>query len=228
MCRRAHITPFPFTIPTTCTDTTSRPHRAWRPARRNLRVAYCAPPPPLERLPNVSTCPTAAWTVCTWSATPPAANRGLAAVMAASMAPLHRCPCTWFEAIENKPKTDQNTKQEQLLQFFCSALLGFQSFIIQNVWHIGVSSLPLWHWWHQLFSVDLLHTCLINRQTKMELKCYLPSKRMDIQAKNDPSNLLLLLTCRSQQCANWSKSTEVWFLENGFWWGFIFGAIMAP
>lgn len=64
-CSRAHTMLFPFTIPTTCTDTTSRHHRAWLPAQRSLRVVYCALPPLLEHLLNANTCPTAAWTVCT-------------------------------------------------------------------------------------------------------------------------------------------------------------------
>lgn len=64
-CSRAHTTPFPSTIPTTCTDTTFRHHRAWLPAQRSLRVAYCALPHLPECLPNANTCPTAAWTVCT-------------------------------------------------------------------------------------------------------------------------------------------------------------------
>lgn len=94
-CSRAPTTLSPSTTLTICTDITSPLLLAWPPAPRNPRVVCSAPPLLQGHSPSASTCPTEAWTPCTWSATPPVASKAAALVTDVSMAPRLRCPCTW-------------------------------------------------------------------------------------------------------------------------------------
>ncbi len=194
MCSRAHITPFPFTI--------------LQPVRIQLPGLTAPGAQPGETSGWLTVLLLHCWSICRTSVPVQQRHGEYAHDRQPCRQPTGGWQLWWppvwllftdvhahgLKPLKINRKQIKTPNRNSCCSFFAQRYWVFQSFIIQNVWHICVSSLPLWHWWHQLFSVDLLHTCLINRQTKMEFKCYLPSKQMDIQAKNDPSNLTVVVS----------------------------------